>query len=478
MRERIASLFARHGLEAAVLVFGFSYAVITTPFGVSDEFAHFWRACGVSEGNLLAHTPPGGGYRGDSLPRSEEQIGDMLMLYRSVRIPSTHIDWQGWHRAWRIGFAPQDRVFLSFPATAAYSPVAYLPAALAIALSRECHLSVLAAFYLARLSNVIVVAALVGYAWRRLPYARESCALTMMLPMTLSQIGSLSIDSISFGVAFLWIALVLGLAPEEKSLDLRVAARASGAFCRRDWTRPDEIFLPASITRFPAVHRPGKSATRDIGSCRPGARPRSGVRCPLGDREQFAERSDEVGYRRQPGFADSVPARASRAIFGNLPAHIAGVPGHIRPPNRRGLGWLQIQLPSWLYLGMWIALIASTGFQSRGKVSARMRLFFLGLALIFLLSIYLAVYEKWNAVGAPFIEGVQGRYLILMLPLLAMAGMSRLCSYWRAERPVRIGLYTPCVRGQYLRAHDPVSRGIWIRNGSAFAEGTDEVRRG
>src|SRR5438270_3259018 len=208
MREKLAPLAACHGLALAILGLGFGYAMLTAPFGVPDEFAHFWRACHVSEGHILAQSRPGEG-RGAMLPRSIDEAAEALVRYHSVPLPPPRIDWKAWNHTWRMGFHSEDRVFRSFSSTANYSPVPYLPSAAAIALARECHFSVLAGLYLARFANVLAATALLGMAWQRLPCARESFALTAMLPMTLSLIGSLSIDAVSLAVGLLWIALVL-----------------------------------------------------------------------------------------------------------------------------------------------------------------------------------------------------------------------------------------------------------------------------
>jgi uncharacterized membrane protein len=108
------------------------------------------------------------------------------------------------------------------------------------------------------------------------------------------------------------------------------------------------------------------------------------------------------------------------------------------------LGWLQIRLPTWLYAGMWIVLGLSTGFQvpkDRGGLTRGARFFCALLAVTILLCVYVALYEMWNPVGAPVIDGVQGRYFTLMVPLLALACMHPLWLRLHAAGPIRTGLY-------------------------------------
>ncbi len=429
----------RHGLGIAILLLGMGYALCTAPFGVPDEFAHFWRAYHVSEGGIVAQES-NGRLRGAMLPKSVDEVVETLVHYRSVPIPSTHIDRAGWRRAWRMGFHPNERAYCSFPATASYSPVVYAPAALAIALGRACNLSILAVFYLARIANVIAVATLIGLAWRRLPCIRESFALVTLLPMTLSLIGSLSADSITFAIAFFWIALVLDFASAEKPngltgrnlLEIFVAAALLGQ---------TKFFFPLPLLALLWVFRFGRSralvAASAVGVAFLSAALWFGASGSLdapGRLDLVAGPAlQSVFIRAHPWQFLEICAHTFQMSFVTYGRQIVGV-----------LGWLQIRLPVCLYVGMWIALLFSTGFAGAGRdvrVKITSRIFCATLALAMLLYVYLALYGKWNTIGAPVIEGVHGRYLILMLPLLAIAGRSTLWSQLGIARAVRISLY-------------------------------------
>jgi uncharacterized membrane protein len=441
MREKLAALAPRYGLAMAVLVLGLGYATLTAPFGVPDEFAHFWRACHVSEGKILAEMRPGEG-PGAMLPRSVDEVVETLVRYHSIPLPLPRIDREAWEQAWKMGFRSEDRMFRSFASTAAYSPVPYLPAAAAIALARECHLSVLAGIYLARFANVLAAAALLSLAWRRLPLARESFALTAMLPMTLALIGSLSIDAMSLAVGFLWLALVLNFNSAEKrpaewrryQIELIVVAAFLGQtkfvfplallalLCLFRRPGPDR---PAVLTSLAALAVAALSAT--LWSAASGL-----VTTPT--------RTDVANPALQLAFILEHPVRFAeicvytfRISVVEYGRQIVGV-----------LGWLQTRLPEWLYAGMWIALALSTGFRGPKEsetLTPAARVFCGLLAVTMLMGVYVALYEMWNAVGAPVIDGVQGRYFILILPLLGLASMHSLWLRLDITVPMRAGLY-------------------------------------
>jgi uncharacterized membrane protein len=441
MREKLAPLAAHHGLALAILGLGLGYAVLTAPFGVPDEFAHFWRACHVSEGHILAQSRPGAG-RGAMLPRSVDEVVETLVRYHSVPLPSPRIDWKAWNQTWRMGFHSEDRMFRAFPSTATYSPVPYLPAAAAIALARVCHFSVLAGIYLARFANVLAAAALLGVAWRRLPCARESFALTAMLPMTLSLIGSLSIDAVSLAVGLLWIALVLNFNYAEKGtgegrrreIELIVLAALLGQtkFC-----------FPLALLALLCIVRGRNSDRRTVFTSLAALgvallsamlwAAASGLLATATRPDVASPALQMVFIREHPAQFIEVCAHTFRMSFIEYGRQIVGV-----------LGWLQIRLPEWLYAGMWVALLLSTGFQrleEREKLTPGARVFCGLLAVTMLLCVYVALYEMWNPVGAPVIGGVQGRYFILMLPLLAVACMHSLWLRLRVAGPIRTGVY-------------------------------------
>lgn len=444
MREKLEALAVQHGLPVAILVLGLCYAMLTAPFGVPDEFAHFWRACHVSEGHIFAQSSPGEG-RGGMLPRSVDEVVETLVHYRSVPLPATRIDWNAWKLAWKMDFHSEDRIFQSFAGTARYPALPYLPAAAAIAVARECHLSVLTGIYLARFANVLAAAGLLALAWRRLPCARESFALTAMLPMTLSLIGSISFDAVSFGFALLWIALVLNFNyAEEKpgprrrnQIELIVGAALLGQtkFC-----------FPLSLLALLCFFRRGTSHRRDIFTSL------AALSVALLSLTLW---SLATGLLTTPSRADVASLPLQTAFIREHPAQFAGICAHtfrisVVEYGRQivgVLGWLQIRLPSWLYAGMWVVLLLSTGFQGpkeREELTPAARVFCGLLAAAMLLSVYVALYEMWTAVGAPVIEGVQGRYFTMMLPLLALAGMHPL---W-----LRLGIAGPMRRGVYASA--------------------------
>ena len=159
--------------------------LLSPPFSVPDERYHFWRAYELSEGKVLAHREHGGkGNVGDVLPMSLWKT--MVMVHANVSddhhmYPSLAKTWAAMH----IPLEPEKHCFRVFPNTALYSPVPYLPAAAAIAVSRYAGATPLMMFYCARAANLLAFLLLASWAVRTTPILRTGFSLMTFLPVSL-----------------------------------------------------------------------------------------------------------------------------------------------------------------------------------------------------------------------------------------------------------------------------------------------------
>jgi uncharacterized membrane protein len=106
---------------------------------------------------------------------------------------------------------PDDRRTVGL-ANASYPPLAYAPQALGIALARLVTPSVLLQLYAARLANLAAWIALVAAALRVAPFFKLGLALLALAPMSVFVAGTLAVDGLTSGLAFLLGACVLRLA--------------------------------------------------------------------------------------------------------------------------------------------------------------------------------------------------------------------------------------------------------------------------
>ncbi len=193
--------------------------------------------------------------------------------------------------------------------------------------------------YFGRIANALVAAALVILALRLIPFQRDCLWAVALLPMTLSQMGSVAADAIMFAVAFVWLALALAFNRNSatpvgwrEGATLLVAAVAVGQlrppYCllallavepriwRRDFDPRRRYFCLAAVGLAGCLRRalvPGEPALdRADGPARPDQSGRaaclrlaSSLGLPRHAREHAGGKSRQLlaGHARGPGLA-------------------------------------------------------------------------------------------------------------------------------------------------------------------------------
>ncbi len=104
---------------------------------------------------------------------------------------------------------------------AVYSPVPYIPQALAIKIVSIFTDRVVIIFYLARLANLVVSIIILYMAFKILPYGKKLLLLICMLPTVLFQISTMSPDALTFTSSVLFIAYVLKLINDNKTICMK-----------------------------------------------------------------------------------------------------------------------------------------------------------------------------------------------------------------------------------------------------------------
>jgi hypothetical protein len=101
-----------------------------------------------------------------------------------------------------------------------YNCVPYIPAAVGVAIARSLHSSVLVEMYAGRLANLLVYIILSACAVYVMPGQRLLLAALALMPMSLHQAASLSVDALAISIGFLLCAytLKLGFDPEIKQI--------------------------------------------------------------------------------------------------------------------------------------------------------------------------------------------------------------------------------------------------------------------
>jgi uncharacterized membrane protein len=438
--------FEKRWFFLVYLLTGSAYLILTGPFRAPDERNHFLRAYEISEGRLHS-ARVSGDITGDDLPASLSRLSEALGNHSVQQIETAQI-----RAARALRLIPNEREFIEF-STAVYSPVAYLPSAVAISIGRLFGLGPLALIYFARCGNLLLASCLIALALSRAGYARRTMLLIVILPMTVSQVATVTADAMSFGVSFLWIAMVIETAiagAGDVSLK-RIVALVCLALAVSQ-LRPPYPLLGLLALLIPTTRFRKKNVLLCLGiigaSLLPALAWNIGAarflqQAPITQTVQPVEQARWV--LKHPG---SFWHRAKQDL------RLRGVEYWQQFVGR--LGWLNIPLPSWIYVGFAAALAIGVFIGPRDPPSPLVwqRIALALVAAGAILAIQFMLYLTFNPVKSPFIFGVQGRYFVPPAVLAAFAFSNSLLTKPWSERIYKVGclLFAICAHGGALFA--------------------------
>lgn len=393
------------------LLTGWLLADLLPPGQAADEAAHAIRVEALSHGQLLGHreSTDGGFTTSPTMADVAFKTPPRQSQTRADREAAEAVPWGAPAR------------FLEIGTIATYFPAAYLPAALAVLAARRLQATPAQAFRAGRRMNVLVFGLLGALALAVARRGRALIAAVLLLPMSLGLAASLSGDAML----------------------IAAAALAAGCITRgggREWWAATALLTLIGLTKLPYA----PLLLVPLAAGRPGLPIRLGVVALsailiLGwtafNQANVMGVSNRPPYQAGPlwpgpprQFAAIDPAAQLQVLRAN-PTQTVGLVTRTLTQETQivrnligVLGWLNIEMPEWIY-GLWtgvlalvtLALLAEAGL-GPGPVLAGL----LGIALS-AWAIMLAQYFGWTEVGAPVIAGIQGRYFLPLLPFLAVA---------------------------------------------------------
>ncbi|MBF6248669.1 DUF2142 domain-containing protein, partial [Nocardia elegans] len=221
-------------------LFGAVFAVITPPFWGHDEITQFGRAYQVAHGGFLPteiEDDRGVAYGGVIPPGIDDLMGYAFHDYQeNPEEPGAMVADPGAYERLRSADIGTELRPIWFTNTAAYSPVAYVPAAVGIRVAEAVGLDVGGVVLLTRLAGLLgylVVAAFALYALRA--HRIQWLAFTVaVLPIAIFQAGTVTADTMTNALALLVSALLV-----------------KGLFLGRDLTRAETVALLAATLLLP-----------------------------------------------------------------------------------------------------------------------------------------------------------------------------------------------------------------------------------
>jgi uncharacterized membrane protein len=410
-----AALGARAPLLAAMLaalVAGTFFSALIPPFQSPDEFDHIKRAYLLSKGRILlvkaSQTALAGGMIDSGLLAYLERYQKFPTrpehkLSRQERAEAAAIRWSGQETA-------------SYAAgTGYYFPVAYAPQTLGLLAGRLLDLTIADSYALARFLVLAASIAVIALALRVFPFSPLVPGL-LILPMSVFQFSSASLDAFTTALTVLCAALFMRAA---------IARYALRPWMRYALSAAILILATSRLHLLPVLVLPllAYRVRRDKALLR---------HCLVTAALALLWLAVVVqgSYVNRTG-TDLSTAQIIAYYLTNPAAVVSAIVSTLLDENYRIfyrlsfigiLGWLDTSFnaPFYRFALVTVGLLALSGVTYRrlaGEDLARAGLAVVSFASVLL--IFLALLVTWNPVPARVIEGVQGRYFLGPLLLLA-----------------------------------------------------------
>src|SRR6266550_2105435 len=406
--------------------FGSAISVVVPPLRGPDEIAHFLRIYSYARGGLLPAAEVDGRKgifidhelyiqlsffknAGERFARNREQglrYGEIMKEYPH---PGGILHEEG-----------QATKFMPFAGTEGYSPVAYAPYVLALAIGNGVGIDFPNMLLLMRLMGLITFTAVAAYAIKLTPTLKWAFVLIAMLPVSIYNRSVLSADGAALAYALVITALCFSAVQRcgriwERSLWMTLCALSKQPqivfvalelmVCRmtelrRRWSSLALIVVPSFILSPLWI----LAVSADIAVWRL-------AQAETHPREQF-DPLWKLAYMWEHPLQFPLAAWTSVTVWGDrLWPELIGI-----------LGWQDVLLPPWTYfvLTAILLLVPLQKLNLDGAVRARVAVI-TGLAVLgYVVTVYLIFFLTYTPVEFDHVRGVQGRYFVIALPMAAI----------------------------------------------------------
>lgn len=389
----------------------FLYLIYTPMFTSHDEYRHWLRAYEVSEGKLVAENRDG--IIGTELPRSVSEIYTKQGTYKNIKYTTIR-------EFYEEEVNNEDRVFVDTSRVATYSPIQYIPETLGIAISRLITNKTIVMAYSARIVNLIVCMILMYFAIKTIPFGKIILLVLAMIPIAIEGFSTITADGLLISTTCLFIAHIFNLkyGNVEKikfinKLILTILIAIIG-LCK-------SVYIPLVLLLLLLPKRIFKN-NKDrwitiliiamvgiaLNLCWMAT---SGV--------TTGKEKDIIATEMKISSIISNPIGFLQRLLYTI--NINGQK-YVNTTFGGQLGWNEIKVYSITPYGLGIIIFFAGIFDDnvRKRFSKREILTISIIILGILGAVFLALYVAWTDVNSNTIEGVQGRYMLPVVPLAVL----------------------------------------------------------
>lgn len=427
-----------HIYVVSVLLLGVMYMVVLPPLSAPDEVSHFVSAYELSDRLLGQETRNEEGYV--YIRAQDAFIEDVLDVladdgsgYRDdgEQIPVvlgqelTEATYRFIHEKGLGGSGEQGRA-LSYQPTVRTTPLAYVPQTLGITLARILGLGGVGLLFLGRLCNLLFYAFVGYFTLKRMPFGKEVVCGAALLPMSLHLAASLSYDVMILALSGYFAAVCLDLAYKAERVQVRdilalAVVMAVMGPCKMVYGAIVGFCLLIPVRKFGGWGKWALSAALVLGAFAVAM-----AVVNLGTVAMYAQ-ADEgyIAWAGETGYTFSEllhrPLHVLRMCYNTLmwegePLY-SGMIGEALG-NRDAV----LNTPYFAVLGFTAVLVA-LALKKPGETNCmtmKNRLWIWFVCLAVLGALMFSMLLAWTPVTSNVIRGVQGRYLLPLLPIFLL----------------------------------------------------------
>ena len=389
-------------------------SVATPPLQSPDEGSHLGRAYFLANGEFLLNKPEGATHSGGEIDRgwlAFDKVYAGLRAQPEKKVSAADVALARSARHERL------RSFYAAPGVGYYFPAIYLPQAVALYLGERLDFSIHRTYMLARIFAAVAVVVMLYAALRLYPVNPFALGL-LVLPMSLFQLASCSLDALSYGVAILALCLFMKIHELRQDAPERYFSGLAALLFLLCSSRLHMLPLLSLLPCAWLYTRRKRHLAISAGVI-------AGV---------FAWTLLAAAMTVDARIAQGASKGAIVLHYVQSPASFFRVLGNtLRSTDTVTfyyesfigiLGWLDTPLRSGQYsillvlLAVLGGLSVKTGFL---REQWRLSLFLAANVLLSVLMVFFAMLTTWTPHPATHIAGVQGRYFLLPLLVLAFA---------------------------------------------------------
>lgn len=392
--------------------------IIVPPFYGLDEAAHINRTQQISRGEIFAIKR--GNSTGGFVRESLAEVESRATIQRKQKGSEANrglVDY-----AYGTPFEGPD-VWVGFPGSATYSPVAYLSALPGFCAARILDLSVGHTLLLTRISSLIFFVAIVAYSiWVLKRFRLRWLIVTIALwPGVVFQSAVVGADSLSIALSLLIFAIFAKAILARSLTGLELGA-ASIAAILLPLVKFNYIFVSAVLLFVPKVALKEVLVDKPVTAFKIGIISASSLL--LGAwlfvmKDYGSAINHEANFVGQAKLVLSHPWVVFTTTARTLAANGTNITSDYLNSMVGRLGYNMINIPIFTVFTSWLIALGA-GLYSRVEMLKGKTEFIQAssLSILGVISVFMTLYLIFTPVGAEMIGGIQGRYFLPFVPFL------------------------------------------------------------